>query len=78
MLWISTGFPTLQHSNTPSKAREFHLQLRNGVSAHFEHKFIWKVLIMAQFDPSSSSATGFLQALQRCAPLKRGLPHEEQ
>jgi hypothetical protein len=32
----------------------------------------------AQRDPSSSSATGLLQALQRCAPLKSGLPHEEQ
>ncbi len=32
----------------------------------------------AQGDPSSSSATGLLQALQRCAPLKSGAPHEEQ
>ena len=29
-------------------------------------------------DPSSSSATCLLQALQRCAPLKSGLPHEGQ
>jgi len=33
---------------------------------------------MLQIDPSNSSATGCLQALHRCAPLKSGWPHEEQ
>ena len=33
---------------------------------------------IAQSDPSNSSATNFSQPLQRCAPLKTGLPHEEQ
>jgi len=34
--------------------------------------------IALQSDPSSSSATGFLQALQLCAPLNSGLPQEGQ